>query len=363
MLDPKRLRTELETVAAQLKRRGLDLDVARIGALEERRKTLQVETQELQNARNTRSKAIGKAKAAGEDIQPLLEEVARLGDRLKAGEVELATLQAELEAIVLGIPNLPHPSVPDGSERQDMVERVRHVIGKLPDGQRQVITLVDLAGFSYAEIADTLDRGQDPAGIRGIALRSPEGRFNFGAHGRNFEQHEDHREYDQEGVRQYIFQVVQDVRDQPHSPARVDHIANILHRIHAVDMVSDETQKTCNDNIETRLVCRQRRCEVGDRTSEYGPNHRQYQHDGDNDNHRGQDTWHTPPLHPYHRTHSYEGKKRRDEKWHEQRLAHLQAVNNDYDGRKRDNRTALLCVWFTHAADDRTRICKPHPAG
>ncbi len=125
MLDPKRLRTELETVAAQLKRRGLDLDVARIGALEERRKTLQVETQELQNARNTRSKAIGKAKAAGEDIQPLLEEVARLGDRLKAGEVELATLQAELEAIVLGIPNLPHPSVPDGRDEVDNREERR----------------------------------------------------------------------------------------------------------------------------------------------------------------------------------------------------------------------------------------------
>ena len=125
MLDPRRLRNELDTVAAQLRRRGLELDVTRIAELEERRKALQVRTQELQNTRNTRSKAIGKAKAAGEDIQPLLEEVATLGDRLKAGEAELAALQGELEAIALGIPNLPHPSVPDGRDEADNREERR----------------------------------------------------------------------------------------------------------------------------------------------------------------------------------------------------------------------------------------------
>ena len=125
MLDPRRLRNELDTVATQLRRRGLELDVTRIAELEERRKALQVRTQELQNTRNTRSKAIGKAKAAGEDIQPLLEEVATLGDRLKAGEAELAALQGELEAIALGIPNLPHPSVPDGRDEADNREERR----------------------------------------------------------------------------------------------------------------------------------------------------------------------------------------------------------------------------------------------
>ena len=125
MLDPKRLRNELNDVAAQLKRRGLHLDTTRILELEEQRKTLQVQTQELQNSRNTRSKAIGKAKAAGEDIQPLLDEVANLGDQLKSAQEELNALQIELEDIALGIPNLPHPSVPDGRDEADNREERR----------------------------------------------------------------------------------------------------------------------------------------------------------------------------------------------------------------------------------------------
>jgi len=84
MLDPKLLRSDLESVAAKLNRRGFDLDVAAFSALEEKRKSLQVETQNLQNERNTRSKGIGKAKAQGEDIQPLLDEVAALGDKLNS---------------------------------------------------------------------------------------------------------------------------------------------------------------------------------------------------------------------------------------------------------------------------------------
>ncbi len=116
MLDPKRLRADLELVAAQLARRGLTVDTARIEALEARRKTLQTEVQELQNRRNTRSKAIGKAKAAGEDIEPLKAEVAGLGDQLKARDTELGELQAQLQEIALGLPNIPDPSVPDGMD-------------------------------------------------------------------------------------------------------------------------------------------------------------------------------------------------------------------------------------------------------
>ncbi len=122
MLDPKLLRTDLEATAARIARRGVALDVARIGELEARRKALQVQTQELQNERNSRSKAIGKAKAEGEDIAPLLAEVADLGDKLKAAEDGLGELQTELEAIYLGIPNLPDASVPDGDDETGNVE-------------------------------------------------------------------------------------------------------------------------------------------------------------------------------------------------------------------------------------------------
>ena len=122
MLDPKRLRTELDEVAAQLARRGFQLDVEKIRALEERRKILQVDTQNLQNTRNSRSKAIGQAKARGEDIQPLLAEVADLGERLKADEQALADLQIELEAIAMGIPNILDASVPDGADENANIE-------------------------------------------------------------------------------------------------------------------------------------------------------------------------------------------------------------------------------------------------
>jgi seryl-tRNA synthetase len=122
MLDPKRLRAELDDVAKELARRGFKLDVDRLRALEERRKTLQVETQGLQNERNSRSKSIGQAKAKGEDIQPLLAEVADMGDRLKVGEQELANVQADLDAVVMGIPNLLDASVPDGADENSNVE-------------------------------------------------------------------------------------------------------------------------------------------------------------------------------------------------------------------------------------------------
>jgi len=125
MLDPKRLRNELDEVAAQLKRRGMDLDTTRILELEEKRKHLQVKTQDLQNMRNTRSKAIGKAKAAGEDIQPLRDEVANFGDQLKATQEQLNELQVALQDIALGIPNLPHSSVPDGNDENDNREERR----------------------------------------------------------------------------------------------------------------------------------------------------------------------------------------------------------------------------------------------
>ena len=103
-------------VATQLARRGMRLDTARIDALEGERKGLQVRVQELQNERNTRSKAIGKAKAAGEDTAPLLAAVADLGAGLKSAEERLDAIQQELGEIALSLPNLPDASVPDGAD-------------------------------------------------------------------------------------------------------------------------------------------------------------------------------------------------------------------------------------------------------
>ena len=122
MLDPKLLRTELESVAARLARRGYTLDIETISTLETQRKALQVHTQDLQNERNTRSKTIGRAKASGQDLQPLLNEVASLGDQLKQAESELDTVQDQLLALQLGSPNLPHDSTPIGCSEADNAE-------------------------------------------------------------------------------------------------------------------------------------------------------------------------------------------------------------------------------------------------
>ena len=122
MLDAHLLRQDLEGVARILAKRGLRLDTAAIERLEQERKRIQVETQELQQQRNARSKEIGKAKASGQDMQPLTREVAELGDRLKSCESVLARVQEELHAIVHGIPNLPHESVPEGKGEDDNVE-------------------------------------------------------------------------------------------------------------------------------------------------------------------------------------------------------------------------------------------------
>jgi seryl-tRNA synthetase len=122
MLDPKLFRTDLDNTARLLARRGFALDVATITALEEKRKQVQVTTQQYQNERNSKSKAIGQAKARGEDTKPLMDEVASLGTVLKQAETELEQLQNDLNAITLGVPNIPHASVPDGKDERDNQE-------------------------------------------------------------------------------------------------------------------------------------------------------------------------------------------------------------------------------------------------
>ncbi|MFK2876441.1 serine--tRNA ligase [Rhodanobacter hydrolyticus] len=126
MLDPALLRSRLAETAARLKEsRGFELDVSAVESLESERKRLATETQELQNLRNTRSKAIGQAKARGEDTAPLMAEVAGIGDKLKANEAALADVQAKLADIALGIPNIPHESVPPGKDETENAEQLR----------------------------------------------------------------------------------------------------------------------------------------------------------------------------------------------------------------------------------------------
>ena len=116
MLDPALLRGHLDSVAEKLLARGYDLDKAAIEALEAQRKSVQTQTQELQNLRNTRSKAIGMAKGKGEDTSALMAEVAGIGDKLKANEARLVEIQAELANVSLQMPNLPDVSVPEGKD-------------------------------------------------------------------------------------------------------------------------------------------------------------------------------------------------------------------------------------------------------
>ena len=126
MLDPALLRANPSELAQRLlASRGYVLDVSAVESLEATRKQLQTRTQELQNLRNTRSKAIGQAKAKGEDVAGLMAEVAGFGEELKQSEVELERLRGEIEAIALGIPNMPHASVPPGTDESGNLEQHR----------------------------------------------------------------------------------------------------------------------------------------------------------------------------------------------------------------------------------------------
>ena len=131
MIDPKLLRQSAADIAANLARRGFTFDVDAYLALEERRKSLQVETEALQNERNTSAKSIGKAKAQGEDIEPLLAAVKDLGDRLEASSASLQEVQDEMRDVELGLPNLLADDVPIGNTEDDNTEVSRW--GELKD--------------------------------------------------------------------------------------------------------------------------------------------------------------------------------------------------------------------------------------
>jgi seryl-tRNA synthetase len=122
MIDPKLLRQSTADVARNLARRGYPFDATAYLALEERRKALQVDTENLQGERNSHSKAIGQAKAKGEDVAPLLAAVADLGDRLTHSQANLQAVQATLRDIELNLPNLLYDDVPEGRDETHNVE-------------------------------------------------------------------------------------------------------------------------------------------------------------------------------------------------------------------------------------------------
>ncbi|MCU4676002.1 serine--tRNA ligase [Catenovulum sp. 2E275] len=151
MLDPKFLRNDLAQTAQRLQDRGFALDVAQIEQLEEKRKALQVKTEQLQNERNARSKSIGQAKAKGEDIAPLLAEVGNLGEQLDQAKVELAEALEQWNQLALSIPNLPDESVPVGKDENDNVEVSR--FGDIP--------AFDFAVKDHVDLAESLNKGLD----------------------------------------------------------------------------------------------------------------------------------------------------------------------------------------------------------
>lgn len=151
MLDAKYFREELEQTAERLKTRGFELDVDSLQKLEQQRKEIQVRTEQLQAERNSRSKAIGKAKAAGEDIQPLLDAVSDLGSQLDAAKEELKVVQQQLQDIIMGVPNLPADGVPFGADEDENEEISRW-------GEPRSF---DFEVKDHVDVADGLSRGLD----------------------------------------------------------------------------------------------------------------------------------------------------------------------------------------------------------
>ncbi len=122
MLDTRILRQDPEAIALRLKTKGFDFDTAQFRSLEAERAATQRETEELQHERNQKSRAIGRARARGEDIDPLVAEVGGLGDHLRSARTKLAEIQDRLGAFLQTVPNLPDPSVPEGGDESDNLE-------------------------------------------------------------------------------------------------------------------------------------------------------------------------------------------------------------------------------------------------
>ena len=154
MLESKLLRGNIDFVVEQLKRRNFTFAVDEFNKLEDQRKVIQVQTQELQNLRNTKSKAIGQAKASGEDIKPLLDEVSSLGESLDGAKSELNALQFKIDEIAMAIPNIPHPSVPEGFSEDDNLEVLKWGEPKKFDFEpKDHVDLGEMHGIDFAAAA------------------------------------------------------------------------------------------------------------------------------------------------------------------------------------------------------------------
>ncbi|MFC4862096.1 serine--tRNA ligase [Pseudomonas sp. JS3066] len=173
MLDAKLVRTQPREIAERLATRGFELDVARLEALENQRKSVQTRTEQLQAERNARSKSIGQAKQRGEDITPLLAEVDRMGNELEEGKRELESIQVELDNLLLNIPNLPHESVPVGEDEEGNVEVRRWGTPRSFDfGVKDHVALGEQHGWLDFETAAKL------SGARFALLRGPIARLH-----------------------------------------------------------------------------------------------------------------------------------------------------------------------------------------
>lgn len=187
MLDSKLIRSSIETVAVQLKKRGFVLDIAKYNELEERRKQLQVKTQELQNERNVRSKEIGQAKAAGKSVDDSLKSLKELSDSLKVLEEEFSAAQQALDNFLALIPNVPHESVPEGKSEADNKEIRKwgeprqfsfkpkdHVELGAPNGWMDFATAAKLSGARFVVLRGPLARLQRALGQFMLDLHTQE---------------------------------------------------------------------------------------------------------------------------------------------------------------------------------------------
>lgn len=151
MLDPKLIRSEAEVLAKKLAKKKFNLDVSALAELESERKKLQLETEALQNERNSRSKLIGKAKAAGEDVAEILQSMEGMKAELEQKKEALGKLQAELSGYLMGVPNIPDESVPEGND-----ESANQEVALWGEPKTYDFEIKD-----HAELGEALEQGLD----------------------------------------------------------------------------------------------------------------------------------------------------------------------------------------------------------
>jgi seryl-tRNA synthetase len=173
MIDPQLLRNDLAAVATALKTKGHALDATAYQALEAKRKSLQVESEELQATRNAKSKEIGKTKAQGGDVEALMREVNSFADRSKQAQAELEGVKEEMFTIIDVMPNMPHSSVPEGKSEEDNVELMKWGVPKQYD-----FDVKDHVDLGEALGALDFDTATKIAGPRFVVIKGALARMN-----------------------------------------------------------------------------------------------------------------------------------------------------------------------------------------